>query len=180
MTIAEIYETMTYGPAPESASTALAWIAEQQGQFDHFIGGEWRKPEAGRKAEPNEGPTSASFEAGRTAGWRNGRRRKSQAGPKGEAEGRDGDASRRIGQKVERYGKLKAQAGDWPKSQLENLAADESWRLSGKAEPEIGRRRESQAGRKARPNGRSPVQIGGSPNGSQKTQRRLELRDPQE
>jgi len=38
----------------------------------------------------------------------------------------------------------------WPK----NLAADESRRLSWKAESEIGRRRESQADRKARLNGR--------------------------
>jgi len=94
------------------------------------------------------------LEAGRTAGWRNGRRRESQAGPKGEAEGRCGDASRRIGQKVERHGGLKAQAGDWLESQLENLAADESWRLSWKAEPEIGRRRKSQVDRKAEPEGR--------------------------
>jgi len=86
-------------------------------------------------------------------GWRNGRRRESQAEPKSEAEGRYGDASRRISQKVERHGGLKAQAGNWLESQLENLAADESWRLSWKAEPEIGRRRESQAGRKARLNG---------------------------
>jgi len=41
---------------------------------------------------------------------------------------------------------LKARAGDRLESQLENLTADESRTLGWKAEPEIGRRRESQAG----------------------------------
>jgi hypothetical protein len=68
---------------------------------------------------------------------------------------------------------LKAQAGDRLESQLENLTADESRTLSWKAELEIGMWRESQAGRKARLNGRSPVQIGGWLDGSQKTKRRL-------
>jgi hypothetical protein len=68
-------------------------------------------------------------------GWRNGGRRKSQAEPKGGPEGGDEDASLRIGQKVERQGWLKAQAGDKLESQLENLTADESWRveLEGRA-----------------------------------------------
>jgi aldehyde dehydrogenase (NAD+) len=42
MTIAEIYETMEYGPAPESASAALAWIEEHGPDFKLFISGEWR------------------------------------------------------------------------------------------------------------------------------------------
>jgi len=39
MTVAEIFETMTYGPAPESAKPALDWIAAHGGEFGHFIGG---------------------------------------------------------------------------------------------------------------------------------------------
>ena len=30
-TVAEIFETMEYGPAPESAKEALAWLAKHQG-----------------------------------------------------------------------------------------------------------------------------------------------------
>ena len=38
MTIAEIFETMTYGPAPESATPALNWIASCSGptQEEHM------------------------------------------------------------------------------------------------------------------------------------------------
>ncbi|WP_289042766.1 aldehyde dehydrogenase family protein [uncultured Aliiroseovarius sp.] len=39
MTVKEIFETMDYGPAPESAKEALAWIAERDGQFGLYIGG---------------------------------------------------------------------------------------------------------------------------------------------
>ncbi len=43
MSVAEIFETMTYGPAPESAKPALDWIAEHGGTFGHFIGGKFVK-----------------------------------------------------------------------------------------------------------------------------------------
>jgi aldehyde dehydrogenase (NAD+) len=43
-TVAEIYQTMEYGPAPESAAPALNWIEEHGGQFGLFVGGEWRPP----------------------------------------------------------------------------------------------------------------------------------------
>jgi aldehyde dehydrogenase (NAD+) len=29
MTVKEIFESMDYGPAPESSAEALAWVAEQ-------------------------------------------------------------------------------------------------------------------------------------------------------
>jgi len=51
MTVAEIYETMEYGPAPESASPALGWIAERGGELGLFIGGEWRQPASGAMFE---------------------------------------------------------------------------------------------------------------------------------
>ncbi|HEX2209594.1 MAG TPA: aldehyde dehydrogenase family protein [Longimicrobium sp.] len=44
MSIAEIFETMEYGPAPESASPAVRWLEERGRTFGHFIGGEWREP----------------------------------------------------------------------------------------------------------------------------------------
>lgn len=39
MTVKEIFETMEYGTAPESASEALAWIAARDGTFGNFIDG---------------------------------------------------------------------------------------------------------------------------------------------
>ena len=35
---------MEYGPAPESDKPALAWIAQHEASFGHFIGGAWTKP----------------------------------------------------------------------------------------------------------------------------------------
>jgi aldehyde dehydrogenase (NAD+) len=43
-TVAEIFETMEYGPAPESDSPARAWLASHNATFGHFIGGSWTKP----------------------------------------------------------------------------------------------------------------------------------------
>jgi aldehyde dehydrogenase (NAD+) len=47
MSIAEIFETMEYGPAPESASVANRWLDERGRTFRHFVGGEWREPAGG-------------------------------------------------------------------------------------------------------------------------------------
>ncbi|OUR78581.1 aldehyde dehydrogenase [Alphaproteobacteria bacterium 46_93_T64] len=41
MSIAEIFDTMDYGPAPESNKEALKWIAAHDGKFDLFIDGKW-------------------------------------------------------------------------------------------------------------------------------------------
>src|SRR3954470_6905730 len=41
--VAEIFQTMEYGPAPESDKEALAWIASHDGQFGQFINGKWTK-----------------------------------------------------------------------------------------------------------------------------------------
>ncbi len=43
-TVAEIFKTMEYGPAPESDKEALAWIAKHEGTFGHYIGGAWTRP----------------------------------------------------------------------------------------------------------------------------------------
>src|SRR2546426_4392249 len=42
-TVSEIFETMAYGPAPESDKPALEWIARQNGAFGLFIDGRWTK-----------------------------------------------------------------------------------------------------------------------------------------
>ena len=41
MTIKDIFESMDYGPAPESATEAHAWLEERGGIAGHFIGGKW-------------------------------------------------------------------------------------------------------------------------------------------
>ena len=41
--VAEIFQTMEYGPAPESDKEAQAWIATHEGRFGQFIDGKWTK-----------------------------------------------------------------------------------------------------------------------------------------
>lgn len=47
MTIKEIYNTMSYGTAPESAAQANAFLDAHNRQFNLFINGEWRTPNSG-------------------------------------------------------------------------------------------------------------------------------------
>lgn len=42
MSIADIVETMEYGPAPESTEAALAWVRRHDSRFGLFIDNEWR------------------------------------------------------------------------------------------------------------------------------------------
>jgi aldehyde dehydrogenase (NAD+) len=44
MNILNVYESMEYGPAPESDAPAMAWLAERDRKFSHFINGEFAKP----------------------------------------------------------------------------------------------------------------------------------------
>ena len=39
MTVRDIFDTMAYGPAPESSAEAMAWIARHPDGFGHWIGG---------------------------------------------------------------------------------------------------------------------------------------------
>jgi len=43
-TVAEIFETMDYGPAPESDKEALAWLGKHERVFGHYIGGAFTEP----------------------------------------------------------------------------------------------------------------------------------------
>jgi aldehyde dehydrogenase (NAD+) len=45
-TITDIFESMDYGPAPESDKAALAWLDAHGKSFGHFIAGAWTKPKA--------------------------------------------------------------------------------------------------------------------------------------
>ena len=47
MTVQEIVDRLDWGPAPESAEVALAWLEEQGGAFGHFIGGRFTDPGEG-------------------------------------------------------------------------------------------------------------------------------------
>jgi aldehyde dehydrogenase (NAD+) len=42
--IAEIFTSLDYGPAPEGADVALAWLGAHENRFGHFIDGKWTKP----------------------------------------------------------------------------------------------------------------------------------------
>ena len=46
-TVAAIFETMDYGPAPESDAPALDWIKRHGGDFGHFMGGRWVRAAGG-------------------------------------------------------------------------------------------------------------------------------------
>jgi aldehyde dehydrogenase (NAD+) len=45
MTIKEVFDSMEYGPAPESSAEAMAWL-KKHGVFGHFIDGGFTAPEA--------------------------------------------------------------------------------------------------------------------------------------
>ena len=51
MSIAEILDTMEYGPAPESDKEARAWIKGLGGETKLFIGGAWKKAKSGESFE---------------------------------------------------------------------------------------------------------------------------------
>ena len=42
-TVREVFETMEYGPAPESDKAALEWLARHDAKFGQYIGGSWTK-----------------------------------------------------------------------------------------------------------------------------------------
>ena len=44
MTVRDIFDSMAYGPAPESNAEVLAWIAKHQGRFGHWIDGAFAPP----------------------------------------------------------------------------------------------------------------------------------------
>ncbi|GAB1341006.1 aldehyde dehydrogenase family protein [Gemmatimonas sp.] len=40
-TVRELYDSMSYGPAPEGDTPVREWIARHDGTFGHYIGGQW-------------------------------------------------------------------------------------------------------------------------------------------
>ncbi|MEX0692332.1 MAG: aldehyde dehydrogenase family protein, partial [Gemmatimonadales bacterium] len=45
--VAGIFDTLDYGPAPESPELAKAWLTQHRAKFDLFIGGGWKQPAKG-------------------------------------------------------------------------------------------------------------------------------------
>lgn len=41
MSVADYFDTMDYGPAPEADGDARAWIAKHDANFGHFIDGKF-------------------------------------------------------------------------------------------------------------------------------------------
>lgn len=46
MSVKEVFNSMDYGPAPESPAAVKAWLAEHDGSFGLFINNTWVKPDA--------------------------------------------------------------------------------------------------------------------------------------
>ena len=59
--VAEIFESMAYGPAPESDKPALEWVAQHEGRFELFIGGRWVKASNGQAFDVINPSTTASL-----------------------------------------------------------------------------------------------------------------------
>jgi aldehyde dehydrogenase (NAD+) len=70
MSIAEQFQTMEYGPAPEDPKEAVNWLDRHGRRFGHFINGEWQAPSAGGyfdTLDPSTGEVLASIAQGSAA-----------------------------------------------------------------------------------------------------------------
>ncbi len=59
--VAEVFDTMGYGPAPEAASAAQAWLDEHGRRFGLFIGNQWAEPRSGRHFESRAPATGSAL-----------------------------------------------------------------------------------------------------------------------
>ncbi len=57
-TIAEIFRTLEYGPAPESRAPAEAWLEARGRSFGHFIGGQWTAHEDAEETFETRNPAT--------------------------------------------------------------------------------------------------------------------------
>ena len=65
--VKEIFQTLEYGPAPESPAVANAWLDDHGRYFGHFINGQWVKPN-GRKSYDTFNPATGEKLASTTQG----------------------------------------------------------------------------------------------------------------
>ncbi|XP_077313134.1 aldehyde dehydrogenase family 16 member A1 [Lithobates pipiens] len=56
-TVREIFTSMQYGPAPEAANIAQAWLDSHERSFGHFVGGKWITPD-GRQTYSTKNPAT--------------------------------------------------------------------------------------------------------------------------
>ena len=67
MTVRDIFDSMTYGPAPESNAEALAWLARHDNRFGHWIDGAFTAPHDNFDTKnPATGQTLAQVTQGST------------------------------------------------------------------------------------------------------------------
>jgi aldehyde dehydrogenase (NAD+) len=59
MSVAEIFHTLEYGPAPESPEPARAWLERHGGSFSLFVGGRWLAGKDGETFETFDPATGA-------------------------------------------------------------------------------------------------------------------------
>ena len=55
--IKSLFQSLEYGPAPESPAVVNAWLDDHGRSFGHFINGEWVKP-PGRKTYDSFNPVN--------------------------------------------------------------------------------------------------------------------------
>jgi aldehyde dehydrogenase (NAD+) len=68
MSVAHYFDTMDYGPAPESDAEARAWLGQHDKGFGHFIGGGWVKGKSHFETlEPATGKVLAKLSQGSPA-----------------------------------------------------------------------------------------------------------------
>lgn len=58
--VADIFASMEYGPAPESDKIVQQWLEDHQRSFGHFINNQWIKP-ADRKFIDSQSPADGKF-----------------------------------------------------------------------------------------------------------------------
>jgi len=59
--IAEIYETMSYGPAPEQSDYVHEWLASHKDGFKLFIDGKWVTPKGGENFIESHNPANGEY-----------------------------------------------------------------------------------------------------------------------
>jgi aldehyde dehydrogenase (NAD+) len=61
MTVADVFKTMAYGPAPEAADAVQAWLGDHGGKFELFINNQWSEPKSGKYSAALNPATGATL-----------------------------------------------------------------------------------------------------------------------
>lgn len=61
MTVRDLFDTLDYGPAPESDAAARAWLARHESRFGHVIDGVLERPARGETFETSDPSTGATL-----------------------------------------------------------------------------------------------------------------------